>query len=134
MSVLVNKHASQLARQRWAKLSPEERSAAVPRNGGPTHSYPPCIRKHHRFKDDTCRFCGLVRQPGPNANAHRNVAESFSMTAEQAKEVFRGLVARYGRRWDGNVPQAAFELLEEVARLLTDEEKRELCTAMRMRS
>ena len=63
MTTLVNKHASRLAHQRWDALSPEERSAAVPKNGGRPRIYQQCpVRKHHRFvKDNTCCWCGFVR-------------------------------------------------------------------------
>ena len=63
MTTMVNKHASRLAHQYWDKLSPEERSARVPKNGGRPRIYPQCpVRKKHRFvKNDTCCWCGFVR-------------------------------------------------------------------------
>lgn len=62
----VNKHASALIHLRWAKMSPEERSAAVPRTGRRPCIYPPCTRKkYHRWKNGICRFCGMLRETAP---------------------------------------------------------------------
>lgn len=66
MPLLVNKYASHLAKSRWDKLSPEERSAIVPRTGRRPRLYPPCTKKkYHRWKNGTCRFCGMARETAP---------------------------------------------------------------------
>lgn len=116
--ILVNKHASALVHLRWDKLSPAERAAQVPRNGGRPRQYPQCPKaKCHRWnrKDGKCRLCGLARP---------------TMTASKAKKAFRSLVAQYGLRWSENAPKSAIELLEQVSQVLgavlSDEEKQEL--------
>src|ERR1700757_3371819 len=58
-----NIHASQLARQRWARVPISERSAQVPRSGGRPRKYPKCPRYgSHRFSPTTGRCpCGFYR-------------------------------------------------------------------------
>ena len=58
-----NRSAAALVNLRWSRMSPAERSAAVPRNGGRKRIYEPCPRNKqggHRFKGGVCR-CGQVK-------------------------------------------------------------------------
>ena len=59
----MNKAASDLAKQRWAKIPKKERAQYVPRSGGRPRKYPKCPRyknEAHRFVNDRCP-CGFKR-------------------------------------------------------------------------
>lgn len=59
----MNKAASELAKLRWSRCPPEERSKHVGHTGGRQRIYPQCPRyRAHRFTNDRCP-CGYVREP-----------------------------------------------------------------------
>ena len=54
--------ASQASHLRWDKLSAEERSKVVPRNGGRHKVYPRCLNhKYHRFNRHGICSCGFLK-------------------------------------------------------------------------
>jgi hypothetical protein len=47
------------------------------------------------------------------------------MTKEEAKTAFRALVNQYGLRWTAAVPREAYERMDEVNKVLTEQDRRE---------